>query len=221
MTDFIQHISKSLGRSSVPDSIPKPPAVDPRISRLVSPTADIKRVFIERAEAAKLLVEPCSLTELPTRLVTHLRRTNSDSVVVTRCSEFEQVGLSSVLDAAGIRSRYWDDITLDASYDVAAGVTDVWMAIAETGSLVVRASTSHGRAVSLVPPLHVAMVRTSQIVPDLMDAMSRIDRDSTGSGVVIITGPSKTADIEMNLVVGVHGPGEVVVLLIDDSASAA
>jgi len=217
MTDFIAHISKSLGRNSIPPTIPAPPMIDPAIARLVRPDAAIKRVFIDNATAAKLHVTECSFDNLADEVLRQLQRTSVHSAVVTRCPEFERVGLVERINAAGVACKYWDEQTLDQSYEADAGITEVWMAIAEVGSLVVRSSASHGRAVSLVPPLHIAMVRTSQIVPDLVDAMATIARDGTGSGVVIISGPSKTADIEMNLVVGVHGPGEVVVLLIDDS----
>jgi len=99
-------------------------------------------------------------------------------------------------------------------YDFDAGVTDVYAAVAETGSLVVRASAGHGRALSLVPPVHVAIVEPKNLLADLVDLFQKMNADSVASSVSIISGPSKTSDIEMNLVIGVHGPVVVKVFVL-------
>jgi L-lactate dehydrogenase complex protein LldG len=100
-------------------------------------------------------------------------------------------------------------MTLDELYDFDCSVTDVYCAVAETGSLVMRASAGHGRALSLVPPIHIAVLEPRNFVPDLVDLFEKLSREGTGSAVSIVTGPSKTSDIEMNLVIGVHGPCKV------------
>jgi len=220
MNEFIQTISKSLSRTSVPRDVPKPPVIDDAITRLVRADADLKQHFIEMARGCKMIVEEVLTDDLAAAIQRHLSRGNAASCVVTRCELFDRVGLLDHLSGVSVRTTVWDQSTLDDSYDVDAGVTDVWRAVAETGSLVMRASKEQGRAVSLVPVLHIAVVRTSQIVPDLIDLMRETSTHGTASGIVIISGPSKTADIEMNLVVGVHGPGEVVVLVVDDSMVA-
>jgi L-lactate dehydrogenase complex protein LldG len=69
---------------------------------------------------------------------------------------------------------------------------------------------------SLLPEIHVAVLRTSQLVSSLTEALG-MPEVRTASAGVIITGPSRTADIEMTLTIGVHGPGELHVFLIDDS----
>ena len=91
----------------------------------------------------------------------------------------------------------------------ACGVTDVDYAVAETGTVVIRHRPEHGRLLSLVPFVHVAIVEPKCMVPDLIDLFAVLKRDGTGSGVPLISGPSKTADIEMNTVIGVHGPNIV------------
>ena len=95
-------------------------------------------------------------------------------------------------------------------------MTDVWAAVAETGSLVIRPDAHHGRLLSLAPPIHVAFVKPQQIVADLIDLMQMIDADTRAPNITLITGPSKTADIEGSLVIGVHGPGMVRVMLVND-----
>lgn len=94
------------------------------------------------------------------------------------------------------------------------GVTGVDHLIAETGSLVVATSPRSPRSESLLPPVHIAVADRAQLVPDLFDLFPAQGR-AMPACLTLITGPSKTGDIELRLVTGVHGPGEVHVVLID------
>ncbi|HKB11111.1 MAG TPA: lactate utilization protein [Vicinamibacterales bacterium] len=94
------------------------------------------------------------------------------------------------------------------------GVTGCHGAIAETGSLALISGPGCSRTVSLLPPVHVALVRR----PDLFATMSeffaaRADAMAQAANTTFVTGPSRTADIELSLTIGVHGPGRVVVIL--------
>jgi L-lactate dehydrogenase complex protein LldG len=208
---FLTHIANTLGRAAPATRVPTPPAIDESIARLVrSDGVDLVAKFVEMARSVKMSCDLVASTdELAQKLVAYLREKQLTRVVLTRCEAFESTGLLSTLASNGIDARWWDELKLDASYDVDAGITDVFAAVAETGSIVVRRSPSHGLAASLVPMTHVAVVRREQIVADLIDLMRKLGETGTGTGTVIITGPSKTADIEMNLVTGVHGPGVV------------
>ena len=101
-------------------------------------------------------------------------------------------------------------------FDADMSVTGVHAAIAETGSLVICAEPGSPRLASLAVPVHVAVVRESQVLPDLLDWADWQQTVAASTGQVLISGPSKTADIELNLVTGVHGPGEVHVILLAD-----
>lgn len=90
-------------------------------------------------------------------------------------------------------------------------VTTVVAAIAETGTLVLEAGPGLRRLASLAPEIHIALVRSSQIVATLDDAIDQL-KDRTA---VWITGPSRTADIEGILIKGVHGPKRVIVVWLD------
>ena len=89
------------------------------------------------------------------------------------------------------------------------------LAIAESGSVVCQTGPATRRVASLIPPMHVAVVGRSQIVPDLCDFFDGL-QPPLPSNINLITGPSKTADIEGTLVTGVHGPGDVHVLVVAD-----
>lgn len=103
------------------------------------------------------------------------------------------------------------------SLDCSLGITSCELAIAETGTLVMAGYAGRERSTSLLPPVHIAIVERSQIVPDLIDAIAEFSRrghDTLPSNVTLITGPSKTGDIELQLTTGVHGPGRWIVLIL-------
>jgi len=94
------------------------------------------------------------------------------------------------------------------------GLTGVDAAIAETGTLALVSSRDHPRTASLLPPVHVAVVASGQIVPTLARGFERLGPAiPRASAVNLITGPSRTADIELELTLGVHGPRELVVVV--------
>jgi L-lactate dehydrogenase complex protein LldG len=95
------------------------------------------------------------------------------------------------------------------------GLTGADIALAETGSVILKMNAGQSRLVSLLPPVHIVMLPTSKIVPDIFSWMSNRMGDMP-SQLVIISGPSKTADIEQTLVIGVHGPKRLIVILYDD-----
>jgi L-lactate dehydrogenase complex protein LldG len=94
------------------------------------------------------------------------------------------------------------------------GISTVQAAIAETGTLVLDSTRERHRFVSLVPPVHIAIVRGSQIYRTLGEVLTLIRKDKEISpAVTFITGPSRTADIELTLAIGVHGPQELYVIV--------
>jgi L-lactate dehydrogenase complex protein LldG len=94
------------------------------------------------------------------------------------------------------------------------GITTAQAAIAETGTLVLDSTKERHRLVSLVPPVHIAIVRASTICETVADALTLLRKEHEISpAVTFITGPSRTADIELTLTVGVHGPQELYVII--------
>jgi L-lactate dehydrogenase complex protein LldG len=103
------------------------------------------------------------------------------------------------------------------------GLSGVDYVIAETGTLVLMARAGQMRGVSLLPPVHVAVARTSQVVATLADYLLLTQAAGADlqqyltSCVSFVTGPSRTGDIELKLTVGAHGPGELHLVLLDES----
>lgn len=96
-------------------------------------------------------------------------------------------------------------------YDV--GISTAQAAIAETGTLVLDSACERHRLVSLVPPVHIAIVNASAIVETLSDALTLLQKKEISPAITFITGPSRTADIELTLAIGVHGPQELYVIV--------
>lgn len=109
----------------------------------------------------------------------------------------------------------------EAMFAADVGVTGVFAAVAETGSLACASGEGLWRGASLIPPVHVAVVREGEIVPDLLDLLGGLTAEAVPANLTLISGPSKTADIEGILITGVHGPGDVHVVLIRDAAGRA
>jgi L-lactate dehydrogenase complex protein LldG len=104
----------------------------------------------------------------------------------------------------------------DQLFAVDAAVTTAAGAVADTGAIILRPDPREPRLMSLVPPVHIAVLSSAAIFPSLDDALreQRWAADMP-TNLLLISGPSKTADIELTLAFGVHGPKELVVLILE------
>jgi L-lactate dehydrogenase complex protein LldG len=101
-------------------------------------------------------------------------------------------------------------------FTIDAGITTTAGAIADPGALIMWPSETEPRLMSLVPSIHIAILEADKIYSSFIEAM-QTEKWSTKmpTNVVLISGPSKTADIEMTLAFGVHGPRELIVLILE------
>jgi len=125
----------------------------------------------------------------------------------------EEIGVVFAIESDG------DFIRTAAVADL--GLTGVDYALAETGTLVLLARKGQARAISLLPPVHIAVLKPEQVISGLNDLFPLLRSETEPGGGILssaltfITGPSRTADIELTLVVGVHGPQQLHVILVD------
>ena len=98
-----------------------------------------------------------------------------------------------------------------------AGVSEALYGLADTGSVVLAASAAEPRAASLLPAVHISLLREDRILPGLDELFAAVGT-ALPSALAIVTGPSRSADIEQRLTVGVHGPGEVHVVLLSPAS---
>jgi len=119
----------------------------------------------------------------------------------------------------GVQSGFTDREALRAACASAdVGITSADYALADTGTLVTLSSPSEARTISLLPPVHIAVFARSRMLANLDELLGILPAPmEQSSSMVLITGPSRTADIEQILVRGVHGPGEIYAVIVEQA----
>jgi L-lactate utilization protein LutC len=129
----------------------------------------------------------------------------------------DSLGLQGALTASGVEVLVAARLTAEegraAFFGADVGITGVDFVVAETGTLVLATRPDQPRSASLLPPIHIAVAHRDQVVPDLFDLFGTAP-NPVPACLTLITGPSKTGDIELKLVTGVHGPGELHLVLV-------
>lgn len=146
-----------------------------------------------------------------------LRSMGAKRVLVGNDPLLTSMGLASALSSEGLTVTPVASLTgttaREAFFAADVSVTGAKHLIAETGSLVVECAPGLPRSESLLPPIHLVVADRSRLLADLFDVFP--PGREMPSALTIITGPSKTGDIELKLVTGVHGPGEVHVVFVE------
>lgn len=158
-----------------------------------------------------------SVAELPKVSLVQLFKRNLESVdghciIVNNEAEVEEA-VKRIAKGREIATPDALPATKDLfKYDV--GITKAQAAIAETGTLVLDSSAEKNRLVSLVPPVHIAILDASRIYQTLGETLAVLQSgEEISPAITFITGPSRTADIELTLAIGVHGPQELYVII--------
>jgi L-lactate dehydrogenase complex protein LldG len=108
------------------------------------------------------------------------------------------------------------DVTRESAAAAGIGISEMDWGVAETGTLAQDATAVEQRLVSTLPPVHVAFLPTGSIVADLPALFEKAGPGRCGY-LALITGPSRTADIERVLTIGVHGPERLIILCVDEA----
>jgi L-lactate dehydrogenase complex protein LldG len=219
LDQFLRPIREALGRTGAMSAPPTPPVISDELVRLTKADVDLPAVFTENARAVGMQVRPVDKSKLGETVAELLRELDCKSVALTIDKLDEAGAIRQAVEAAGVQLRAWrGDRSMEAHFQADASVTDVHAALAETGTIICNSDADHARGASIAVPVHVAIVRRADILPDMLDYIATLSGKSPvdlPSAQAFITGPSKTADIEGVLITGVHGPGKVIVLLVD------
>ncbi len=208
MPTVLEKVRAALGHAGEP----KAPTLD--LPRLRVPEVPISERIDVFSHKLSLLGGKVDLYDsLPEAAEAVTRILDGRPAVASNAPLLAECGILSLPSVqSGFISR---DRLREACASAAFGITSADYALADTGSLVLLASPAEARLVSLLPPAHIAVVARAKILTGLDELFSILPRPAeASSSMVLITGPSRTADIEQILVRGVHGPGEIHVILV-------
>ncbi|NOY12674.1 MAG: lactate utilization protein [Deltaproteobacteria bacterium] len=177
---------------------------------------DLPTMFCAAAEAAgAVLVECKSSAEAAARIA----ELADGAVLLPVSASCERAQLAEQLQAAGVSLSAVDRTQAAAA---AAGVTSACFAIADTGTLVLESTAEDVRLASTLPARHFVLLDRRKIVADglaAVEPLRRMHQQQPRNYIAYITGPSRTADIERVLTIGVHGPKQLYILLLDNWSS--
>jgi L-lactate dehydrogenase complex protein LldG len=200
-------------------SLPEFPPVDRHLPMVPtpdsSPDALVKRFTMQAQKLGSTVHDAASDAQAVEALLSLL---NNDSSVLSW--SFSHIPLAGLEEA--LQSRH---IVVAEARDpsVRVGITGADAALAATGSLVLATGQGRHRVTSLLPPVHIAVVRQEQVVADFetwvaMQRAQGVDAFRNPASTMIISGPSRTADIAMQLIMGMHGPAEHHIILVGDES---
>jgi len=205
---FFEQIKSALTDRGEPVDLP----TDYQIARVISPDDNLIEVFMTRAaEAGMHAYRATDETSLIDKVIEIVEQAGGKSALIPAEEIPARQLIISRLEQKGIRVGDADDP--DAAFDADFGITAVDTAVAETASLCITSGQKSRRLVSLAVPNHIAVVRADQIIPDLLEWTAN-QPEQLPANMVLVSAPSKTADIEMILVHGVHGPKEEHIIIL-------
>ena len=217
-TEILARIRRAQQRAFLPDvtGITPPPPEPPPFDR------PLDVVFGEALAAVQGVLHRCATADETADIIADAcRRQGQSQALGWSPAALPLPGLAAALDARGIAlipSRLAGDRQrgLDALRPLLVGVTGAAAGLARTGSIVLHAYREHGRLASLIPDIHIALLPADKLYADIAAwiATDEAARAITASSnTVVITGPSRTADIAQTLTLGAHGPRELHVIL--------
>lgn len=208
--DILVNVRKALGRKEG-QPIAAPPPVRLRIPEI--PREKRVALFTQRLEVLGGKVYPAATLADARKLTEQILA--GGTAITTKADILKQAGIHEI---PKVQPPPDDDAAfrhLCATCDF--GITSADYGLAETGSVVTR-SASEARLASLLPPAHIALLPMSRLLSGLDELFTLIPRPpATSASTVFITGPSRSADIEMILVRGVHGPKVIHVIVVAEA----
>ncbi len=201
----IDNIRRSLGRADQ-----TPLSLRPAIYPARQPEAADVECFLDEVRKLSGVAQKLSADSVPTALKALVAEQNIRKATVWDTPTLHQLQITTYLASLGV-----DLVSPNASKHVMAlcdlGITEADYLLPETGTLVLKSSAEKPRAVSLLPRIHLAIVHPEMLRPD----MHQIFAEAKNSNyLVFITGPSRTADIELTVTLGAHGPKSLFVWVL-------
>lgn len=218
---FLQTIATRLGRTS--RLIQKPRRNwqhAPQHHVLAEASQDeLIEILVEQCANIHTTVKRCTIETLPDTLKETFKFYKNGHILFSEDPRYSQLKLTYFLSC--LNATKWapsngkENIQLADHSNISLVISD--LTLAESGTIMLLSSASRGRSISFLPENSVAIIPKSSIVPRITQAAQFLrNLNTTPSCINFITGPSNSADIEMNLVVGVHGPVRMTYIIVED-----
>jgi len=210
-------------RAAPRDPAGKPPDLSACLLPLVPEPPEESRTerFVRHARGWRAEVIETGVEDWPRHLLVLLQERGIKRLLAGAHSSIA-AALAAHVPAATLRwfDRDLSELKTELFDEIDAGISTTLGGIAATGSLLLMPDAAEPRTLSLIPPLHIAVLRESGLHDSLLAAMRHFGwAQRMPSNLLTVTGPSKTADIQRMLVYGAHGPRELVILLLRDGAT--
>jgi L-lactate dehydrogenase complex protein LldG len=207
-TPVIENIRRSLGRTAHSSLAPRPAIYE---SRLPDSADSEGAHFLEEVSKLSGVGQKLPLSGVDTALRSLVREQEIHRATAWETPYLRQLGITKILNSLGVEL-----VAPNADKHEMAlcdlGVTEADYLLPETGTLVLKSSFTQPRAVSLLPRVHLAIVRPEMLRSDLHQVFAEA---ANSHYLLFITGPSRTSDIELTVTLGVHGPKNLYVWMID------
>ncbi|WEG10936.1 lactate utilization protein C [Pullulanibacillus sp. KACC 23026] len=221
---FLSSIANKLGRAK-PERVEEPSwTYKPQWEVYKKATQDeLLEVFLQSCKRQGTDVVMTSLDHLKVNLAEMIQSYGGGPIVASNDPRFESIGIRDFLSE--LDTYFWNlrlgDFNIEQAKQATIGISFSDQALAESGTTVFFHNKEKARSISLLPKVSIVLLNKSSIVPRLTQVTKTIgDRVKQGetieSYINMVSGPSNSADIEMNMVVGVHGPIKVGYLILED-----
>lgn len=225
---FLSNLAANLGRPRKTAGVERPEySVQPQYEVLKGASQDeLINVLEKHCEVIHTDFVRTSKQELPHVVRQTIERYEAKSIIASNDRRNAEYGMDQAYDqfAEELDMHIWD-ASIGKENQVIAEKADVGisfsdMTLAESGTVTLKNDKDNGRSISLMPKSYIAIIPKETLVPRMTQAAKQIHDDhmngiQTPSSVCFVTGPSNSADIEMNLIVGVHGPVNVTYIVVD------
>lgn len=207
---ILDRIRGGLRKALLPDAEDTAPAIV-----LPGNSGGVERFASELEKLSGMVLREDTLQSACERVAALLRQRGMHQALAWESLVERVPTLRQALGEAGI--EIVTQGSLEDLAQVPLGITSAQAAIADSGTLVLQNTPGQPAFVSLLPPVHVALLRAGDIHPNLQEYLDSLPdlkgQVMASNNLVFITGPSRTADIELTITLGVHGPGEVIVVI--------
>ncbi|MGE7605201.1 LutC/YkgG family protein [Peribacillus frigoritolerans] len=222
---FLNNIAKNLGRAPITEGISVPEwkhAPQKEVLKHATPN-DLVAELKEQCKRVHTKFHVTDSKQVMHCLKQVIEELGNGPLIIPKDDRFSDYGLENILKEKDV--HIWDHQAGNENIEKAEraniGITFSEMTLAESATVVLFSDKDHGRSISFLPSCHVSIIPKSSIVPRMTQAAAAIRSKVTRGEVVpscinFITGPSNSADIEMDLVVGVHGPIKAVYIIVED-----